>query len=90
MKTVKELTDFLFDVVVGKEAIPYNSDEEAKEFDERGYDIFCNEGNDIAIAKTSKLANLNILDKNVNFKVFEKLPKIWSVYQNATEISTYR
>lgn len=87
MKTLNELTDFLYDVVSGKNDFTFASEDDAKKFDDEGFNILKDSSSDLIIAKTSKLASLNILDKRTNFKIFDSLPKIWSVYQNAAEIS---
>lgn len=41
----------------------------------------------IFIAKAKKLMNLNILDKKVNFKVFEQFPYMWQMlYSKSIDI----
>lgn len=86
-KDFKSFTDWIYQEVTDKNAEAI-TDEEALELDSRGFALIQEKGIDMIMAKASKISSLNILDKNVNFKVFENLPKIWFAYQNAAEAAT--
>ena len=73
--TFKELAKDVLDMVIGECPIP--NDEECAEINaeiaEKGKDI----GVDEILPFVKKILNLNILDKKVNFKIFESIPALW-------------
>ena len=73
--TFKELAKDVLDMVIGECPIP--NDEECAEINaeiaEKGKDI----GVDEVLPFVKKILNLNILDKKVNFKIFESFPALW-------------
>lgn len=81
-KDLKSLTDFITKGAEGKETI---TEAEAIELDEAALALFRNASDTEIVASVEKVANMDILRLNVHF--FDNLPNIWSVYQNATEIS---
>lgn len=85
-KDLKSFTDFINDEVMG-DALYFSSDEALK-LDEAGAKLLNDAAIDLVMAKISKVMNANILDKKVDFSVFEKLPNVWKCYQNAAEIAT--
>ena len=72
--TFKELAKDVLDMVIGECPIP--NDEECAEINaeiaEKGKDIGVDE-----VPFVKKILNLNILDKKVNFKIFESFPALW-------------
>ena len=73
--TFKELAKDVLDMVIGECPIP--NDEKCAEINaeiaEKGKDI----GVDEVLPFVKKILNLNILDKKVNFKIFESFPALW-------------
>ena len=73
--TFKELAKDVLDMVIGECPIP-NDEEGAKinaNIAEKGKDV----GIDEVLPFVKKILNLNILDKKVNFKIFESFPALW-------------
>ena len=72
--TFKELAKDVLDMVIGECPIP--NDEECAEINaeiaEKGKDI----GVDEVLPFVKKILNLNILDKKLNFKIFENFPAL--------------
>lgn len=75
----KDLSGFIFDRATGvnKDVI---SDDEWAQLDKDAVGIMGEVGNDEIQAKAKKIMNLNILDKNVDFKFFQKIPNVWALY----------
>ena len=84
-KDFKSFTDFIYDVVSGKTEFYGLGEDEAITLDKKGYDLIQEKGMDMMMAKASKVAGLNVLDKNVDFTIFSQLPKVWYAYQVAAE-----
>lgn len=73
--TFKELAKDVLDMVIGESPIP-NEEVSAKinaDIAEKGKDV----GLDEILPFAKKILNLNVLDKKVNFKVFESFPALW-------------
>lgn len=73
--TFKELAKDVLDMVIGESPIP-NEEESAKinaDIVEKGKDV----GVDEILPLAKKILNLNVLDKKVNFKIFETFPALW-------------
>lgn len=73
--TFKELAKGVLDMVIGECPIP-NEEVSAKinaDIAEKGKDV----GLDEILPFAKKILNLNVLDKKVNFKVFESFPALW-------------
>ena len=73
--TFKELAKGVLDMVIGESPIP-NEEVSAKinaDIAEKGKDV----GLDEILPFAKKILNLNVLDKKVNFKVFESFPALW-------------
>ena len=93
MKDIKEVTkdfrsftDWIYQQVTDKKNRETITDDEAVELDKKGYKLISEQGIDMVMAKVSKIASLNILDKNVSFEVFDRLPRVWAAYQQAAEV----
>lgn len=82
-KSLKTLTEFIQKGAEGK--IPNIPDEAAQEFEIAAIKLLEEASVDTVLAKTAKVAEMNILDLNIHF--FDNIPKVWGVYQNATELS---
>lgn len=85
-KNLKTLSDYIYDVASGKKKFTVSEVDLAK-FQDEALEVIRNSSDEEVIRETDRVASLNILDKDVNFEFFGQIPKIWSVYQNATEIS---
>jgi len=73
--TFKELAKDVLDMVIGESPI-LNEEVSAKinaDIAEKGKDV----GLDEILPFAKKILNLNVLDKKVNFKVFESFPALW-------------
>lgn len=73
--TFKELARDVLDMVIGESPIP-NEEVSAKinaDIAEKGKEV----GLDEILPLAKKILNLNVLDKKVNFKVFESFPALW-------------
>jgi hypothetical protein len=73
--TFKELAKDVLDMVIGESPIP-NEEESAKinaDIAEKGKDV----GLDEILPFAKKILNLNVLDKKVDFKIFESFPALW-------------
>lgn len=81
--TVKEITKdwkSLCGYVVGKVAGENNeklSNEQVDEINKVAIKIADDAGIDEVLTFAKKVMNLNILDKKVNFKIFEEYPAVW-------------
>ena len=82
VKSWKELSTFIYERVSGVDKSPLR-EEDYELLEKEGGKIISERGVDEVVAKAKKIANLNILDKNVDFKFFENVPTIWSAYFNA-------
>lgn len=81
-KDLKSITDFINESVKGNFLF---TEEQAETFQTKALKVFNESNTDLIVAKTAKIANMNIFDMNIHF--FDNLPKIWKIYQNATEIT---
>lgn len=79
IKTWKDLNGFVFDRLTGVDASDVSEDEWSL-LDKTAAPILNDTSIDEIQSKVKKIMNLNILDKNVNFKFFEKIPNIWAAY----------
>lgn len=77
----KNLSAFVYERVTNYKNCPELQPEQAAEIDEAAKTLI--DSVDDIHAKVEKLMNVNILDRNVSFKVFEKLPYIWDTYFTA-------
>lgn len=75
----KSLSGFIFDRVSGENKDIF-TDEEYESININARKILKDVGNDLIVAQAKKIINLNILDKNVSFDIFEKLPSVWKKY----------
>ena len=79
--TFKELAKDVLDMVIGESPIP--DEEQCARMDaniaEKAKDI----GLDEILPLSKKILNLNILEKNVNFKIFEYFPTLWRLLSKA-------
>lgn len=82
-KNFKSFTDFIYQSVSDAEHAETFDDDQAVKLDKQGIKLIEEKGVDMIMAKASKIMSLNILDKNVSFDVFERLPRVWAAYQNA-------
>ena len=86
VKSWKDLSGFVYDRVSGRDKTDF-SDEDWELINREGSKLVKDIGVDEISPKAKKLMELNILDKNVNFKVFEKIPAIWAAfYKNSIKI----
>lgn len=72
----KEVGETLISLIYGD--VQYN-DEQLENFDNESYPIIKDTSRDLIMGKMRKIMDINILDKKVNFSVFEKLPKCWKI-----------
>ena len=80
----RNLSDFIFARVSGADK---------SSLSESDYELLNKEGNhviknitiDELFAETKKIMNLNILEKDVDFSFFDKVPNLWSVYYKGAE-----
>lgn len=86
-KNFKTFTDWIYQEITAGKDQDILPDDQALIIDEEGEKLIEAKGVDMIMAKASKISSLNILHKDVNFKIFENLPKVWSLYQNAAEAS---
>lgn len=82
-KDLKSVTDFINDGVEGK--VPSLTEEEAAEFQAKALKVFNEASSDLIVAKTAKVAGMDILKMNIHF--FDNIPSIWRIYQDAAEIT---
>lgn len=87
-KDFKSFTDWIYQQVTDKKNADPITDDEAAILDKEGYKLIQDQGIDMVMAKASKIASLNILSKNVNFDIFERLPWVWYAYQTAAEVES--
>lgn len=74
----KSLSSFVFDRVSG--AVDDFTDEEYEIINKNSVGILKDIGSDLLGAQVKKIMSLNILNRKVSFKVFEKLPNVWTKY----------
>lgn len=74
-RTWKELAESVVAMVMGEKELP--NDEGFESFNSEINEVIGEIGIDELLPYTKKLLNLNILNKNVNFKILEKLPAFW-------------
>lgn len=74
----KSLSSFVFDRVSG--VVDDFTDEEYEVINKNSIGILKNVGSDLLGSQARKIMNLNILNRKVSFKVFEKLPNVWAKY----------
>lgn len=79
IKTWKDLSSFVFDRLIGVDKSEV-SDEEWETLNKNSLPILNNVSIDEVQSKAKKVMNVNILDKNINFKFFEKIPNVWNTY----------
>lgn len=79
IKTWKDLSGFVSDRVSGIDKSEI-SDDDWVILDKNAKEILVDVGADEIQNKAKKLMNVNILDKNTDFKFFEKVPNIWRAY----------
>lgn len=79
IKTWKDLNGFVFDRLTGVDKSEV-SDEEWETLNKNSLPILNDVNIDEIQSKAKKVMNVNILDKNVNFKFFEKIPNVWNAY----------
>ena len=82
-KNLKSLVDFINDGAEGK--IENLSEDQAAKVESEATRLFSKASNEEIIKLTEKVATMNILTMNIHF--FDNLPNIWSILQNATEIT---
>lgn len=86
IKDVKDwnsLRTFVYDVVSGVDKRLF-SDEQLSNLNHVGAKILLNVGEKDVAEAVNQIMELNILNKNVNFKVFDSLPAIWMVYYHSS------
>lgn len=76
--TFKELSQTIYDLATSQKTM---SAEQLEKLDSEAKEIFNHTDQSIILSSIKKISLLNILHKDVNFKVFEKLPNIWGVFQ---------
>lgn len=81
LKSWKTLSEFVYGRVAGTNAEEI-SNEVWEKLDKEALPLIKDTGIDEIAVISKKLNNLNILDKNVSFKVFEKIPNIWKAMFN--------
>lgn len=79
VKSWKDLSGFIYDRVSGSNKEHF-SESDWELIDTEGSKVLKDVGVDELSAKSKKVMSLNILDKKVSFKVFEKIPNIWKCY----------
>jgi len=91
--TVKEITKdwkSLCGYVVGKVAGEIDeklSDEQIDEINKEAIKLVKDVGIDEVLSFAKKVMNLNILDKKVNFKIFEEYPAVWhKLYSTSIDV----
>ena len=80
----ENLSDFIFTRVSGADKSPL-SESDYELLNKEGNNVIKNIAIDELFAETKKIMNLNILDKDVDFSFFEKVPNLWSVYFKGSE-----
>lgn len=79
VKSWKDLSGFIYDVVSGANKNDFSNDD-WEMIDQKGTELMKDLGLDEIYSKAKKIMNLNILDRKVSFDVFEKVPNIWQHY----------
>lgn len=79
IKNWKTLSTFVYDLISGKDD-SYYKDEDFLELNEVADGVLNELGDADLYSSVNKIMNLNILDKNVRFDLFEKLPAVWNRY----------
>lgn len=79
IKNWKALNAFVYDLISGKDD-SYYKNEDFLEFDEAAANILSELGDADLYPAVQKIMSLNILDENVRFDLFEKLPTVWNRY----------
>ena len=80
----ENLSDFIFARVSGADKSPL-SESDYELLNKEGNNVIKNIAIDELFVETKKIMNLNILDKDVDFSFFEKVPNLWSVYFKGSE-----
>ena len=81
LKSWKTLSEFVYGKVTGTNTEEV-ADETWEKLDKDALPLIKDTGIDEIAVISKKLNNLNVLDKNVSFKVFEKIPNIWKAMFN--------
>lgn len=80
----RNLSDFIFARVSGADKSSL-SESDYYLLNKEGNNIIKNIAIDELFAETKKIMNLNILEKDVDFSFFDKVPNLWSVYYKGAE-----
>lgn len=81
LKSWKTLSEFVYGKVTGANTEEV-ADDVWEKLDKDAIPLIKDTGIDEIAVISKKLNNLNILDKNVSFKIFEKIPNIWKAMFN--------
>lgn len=79
IKNWKTLHEFVYDLISGKDD-SYYTDDELYKINSTAFDILTSLGDADIYPAVQKIMNLNILDEEVRFYMFEKLPAVWTRY----------
>lgn len=79
-KNFKNLSDFVYERIIDSKSYETLSEEDGSKLEKATASILDAANPEIIRAKVLKIMNINILDKNVNFSIFDKLPSLWRTY----------
>jgi hypothetical protein len=77
----KDGAEFIYNQVAGVNRVKL-SDEEYEKIDLKYYDYLMNTDMNLIYPKVKKILGLNILHSDVDFSIFDKMPKTWGIYCN--------
>lgn len=81
IKSFKDGAEFIYNQVTGVNRVKL-SDEEYEKIDLKYYEYLMNTDMNLIYPKVKKILGLNILHDDVDFRIFDKMPKTWGIYCN--------